>query len=197
MKDKTIAILENRVGEQMANLIRKYGGTPFSASALAEIPDIDPAHIRSRAYHRGFGKTFPGSQDTRAVATGNPVALSGDANGYRRRQKHDHRVSSANGSGDSLPEAEDFVRLSFGILRAANFSRTSRCDHQKYITLTMPSAKHLYRLLHVQGLDTVTLLSPKSGPRYGEPSHKKSSGCESFPLVQSIPGSSPRLSHIH
>ena len=45
MKDKTIAILENRVGEQMADLIRKYGGTPFSASALAEIPDIDPAHI--------------------------------------------------------------------------------------------------------------------------------------------------------
>ena len=45
MKDKTIAILENRVGEQMADLIRKYGGTPFSAPALAEIPDIDPAHI--------------------------------------------------------------------------------------------------------------------------------------------------------
>ena len=45
MKDKTIAILENRVGEQMADLIRKYGGTPFSAPALTEIPDIDPAHI--------------------------------------------------------------------------------------------------------------------------------------------------------
>ena len=46
MKDKTIAILENRVGEQMADLVRKYGGTPFPAPALAEIPDIDPAHIR-------------------------------------------------------------------------------------------------------------------------------------------------------
>lgn len=45
MKDKTIAILENRVGDQMADLVRKYGGTPFSAPALAEIPDIDPAHI--------------------------------------------------------------------------------------------------------------------------------------------------------
>ena len=45
MKDKTIAILEKRAGEQMADLVRKYGGTPFSAPALAEIPDIDPAHI--------------------------------------------------------------------------------------------------------------------------------------------------------
>jgi uroporphyrinogen-III synthase len=45
MKDKTIAILENRIGEQMADLVRKYGGTPFCAPALAEIPDIDPTHI--------------------------------------------------------------------------------------------------------------------------------------------------------
>ncbi len=45
MKDKTIAILENRAGQQMADLVRKYGGTPFAAPALAEIPDIDPAHI--------------------------------------------------------------------------------------------------------------------------------------------------------
>lgn len=45
MKNKTIAILENRSGEQMADLVRKYGGTPFSAPALAEIPDIDPVYI--------------------------------------------------------------------------------------------------------------------------------------------------------
>jgi len=45
MKDKTIAILENRAGEQMADLVRKYGGTPFSAPALAELPDLDPVHI--------------------------------------------------------------------------------------------------------------------------------------------------------
>jgi uroporphyrinogen-III synthase len=45
MKDKTIAIMENRVGEQMAELVRKYGGKPFCAPALAEIPDLDPAHI--------------------------------------------------------------------------------------------------------------------------------------------------------
>ena len=42
LKDKTIAILENRAGEQLADLVRKYGGTPFSAPALAEIPEIDP-----------------------------------------------------------------------------------------------------------------------------------------------------------
>ena len=45
MKDKTIAILENRAGEQLADLVRKYGGTPFSAPALAEVPDIDPVLI--------------------------------------------------------------------------------------------------------------------------------------------------------
>jgi uroporphyrinogen-III synthase len=45
LKNKTIAILENRAGEQLADLVRKYGGTPFSAPALAEIPDIDPTLI--------------------------------------------------------------------------------------------------------------------------------------------------------
>lgn len=45
MKNKTIAILENRAGEQLADLVRKYGGTPFLAPALAEIADIDTALI--------------------------------------------------------------------------------------------------------------------------------------------------------
>jgi len=45
MQNKTIAILEARAAEQMADLVRKYGGTPFSAPALAELPDVDPAHI--------------------------------------------------------------------------------------------------------------------------------------------------------
>ena len=47
LKNKTIAILENRAGEQLADLVRKYGGTPLSAPALAEIPDIDPTLITS------------------------------------------------------------------------------------------------------------------------------------------------------
>ncbi len=45
MKDKTIAILESRSGEQLADIVKKYGGNPFLAPALAEIPDIDPTHI--------------------------------------------------------------------------------------------------------------------------------------------------------
>src|ERR1700730_3883353 len=45
MKDKTVAILESRMRDHIASLVRKYGGTPFSAPALAEIPDEDPAHI--------------------------------------------------------------------------------------------------------------------------------------------------------
>jgi uroporphyrinogen-III synthase len=45
MKDKTVAILESRMRDHIASLVRKYGGTPFSAPALAEIPNVDPAHI--------------------------------------------------------------------------------------------------------------------------------------------------------
>lgn len=45
MKDKTIAILENRSGKQLADLVSKYGGIPFSAPALNEVPDIDPEKI--------------------------------------------------------------------------------------------------------------------------------------------------------
>ena len=37
MKDKTVAILESRARDQVASLIRKHGGTPFQAPALAEI----------------------------------------------------------------------------------------------------------------------------------------------------------------
>src|ERR1700726_3437396 len=45
MKDKTVAILESRMRDHIASLVRKYGGTPYSAPALAKIPDVDPAHI--------------------------------------------------------------------------------------------------------------------------------------------------------
>lgn len=45
MKNKTVVVLESRMRDQIASLVRKYGGTPFSAPALAEIPDVDPAHI--------------------------------------------------------------------------------------------------------------------------------------------------------
>jgi uroporphyrinogen-III synthase len=47
MKDKTVAILESRAGDRVASLIRKYGGTPFLAPALAEVPDVDPGRIRA------------------------------------------------------------------------------------------------------------------------------------------------------
>ncbi|MGH6856768.1 MAG: uroporphyrinogen-III synthase, partial [Methylocella sp.] len=57
MKDKTVAILESRVRDHIASLVRKYGGTPFSAPALAEIPDVDPAHIH--ALIRDWNSTPP------------------------------------------------------------------------------------------------------------------------------------------
>ena len=45
MNGQTVAILENRLGEQIVELIAKRGGKPLHAPALSEIPDIDPAFI--------------------------------------------------------------------------------------------------------------------------------------------------------
>ena len=45
MQSKTVAILETRLGRQMAELVAKYGGRPLHAPALAEVPDVDPAFI--------------------------------------------------------------------------------------------------------------------------------------------------------
>lgn len=45
MNGQTVAILESRLGEQLAELIEKRGGKPVRAPALAEIPDVDPRYI--------------------------------------------------------------------------------------------------------------------------------------------------------
>lgn len=45
MRDKTVAILESRLGRQFAELIAKHGGRPLHAPALAEVPDVDRAAI--------------------------------------------------------------------------------------------------------------------------------------------------------
>ena len=41
MRDKTVAILESRLGRQVAELIEKHGGRPLHAPALAEVADLD------------------------------------------------------------------------------------------------------------------------------------------------------------
>jgi uroporphyrinogen-III synthase len=45
MRAKNIAILESRLGEQLAELVAQRGGVPFRAPALAELPDLDPQRI--------------------------------------------------------------------------------------------------------------------------------------------------------
>ena len=45
MKGKQVAILESRLGTQVAELVAKHGGIPFHAPALAELPDLDAAQI--------------------------------------------------------------------------------------------------------------------------------------------------------
>jgi uroporphyrinogen-III synthase len=83
MKGKTIAILESRVGEHLAELIRKRGGVPLHAPALAEVPDIDPVAIRrlvedlrSRPVRLAIFQTGVG---TRALfATTDSLGLTGE-----------------------------------------------------------------------------------------------------------------------
>jgi len=45
MKGKRIAILEARMGEQLAGLITQRGAVPLHAPALAELPDLEPGVI--------------------------------------------------------------------------------------------------------------------------------------------------------
>ncbi|TMH72525.1 MAG: uroporphyrinogen-III synthase [Betaproteobacteria bacterium] len=45
MKGKRIAVLEARLGRQLAELVAQRGGVPFHAPALAELPDLEPAKI--------------------------------------------------------------------------------------------------------------------------------------------------------
>jgi uroporphyrinogen-III synthase len=45
MQQKQVAILESRMGEQLAALVANRGGLPFHAPALAELPDLDPQAI--------------------------------------------------------------------------------------------------------------------------------------------------------
>ena len=47
MKAKRVAILETRLGEQLAGLVKQRGGEPVHAPALAELPDLDPEKIRA------------------------------------------------------------------------------------------------------------------------------------------------------
>src|SRR5229473_5083658 len=45
MRGKRIAVLESRLGKQLAELVAQRGGVPFHAPALAELPDLDAGKI--------------------------------------------------------------------------------------------------------------------------------------------------------
>jgi uroporphyrinogen-III synthase len=45
MKGKRVAVLESRLGAEVAGLVARRGGVPFHAPALAEEPDLDPQAI--------------------------------------------------------------------------------------------------------------------------------------------------------
>src|SRR4051812_16474749 len=45
MKAGKVAILESRLGPELADLVARRGGVPVHAPALSELPDLDPAAI--------------------------------------------------------------------------------------------------------------------------------------------------------
>jgi uroporphyrinogen-III synthase len=45
MRGRRIAILESRLGKELAGLVERRGGIPFQAPALAEVPDLDSKAI--------------------------------------------------------------------------------------------------------------------------------------------------------
>jgi uroporphyrinogen-III synthase len=45
MRGRKIAILESRLGRELADLVTRRGGVPVHAPALAEQPDLDPRAI--------------------------------------------------------------------------------------------------------------------------------------------------------
>jgi uroporphyrinogen-III synthase len=47
MQGKNVAILESRLGKELAGLVTRRGGIPFHAPALSELPDLDPAAIQA------------------------------------------------------------------------------------------------------------------------------------------------------
>jgi uroporphyrinogen-III synthase len=47
MKSKVVAILESRAGAHLAELVARRGGVPLLAPALEEVPDVDPAAVRT------------------------------------------------------------------------------------------------------------------------------------------------------
>jgi len=75
LKGKTVAILESRLGRQLADLIEKRGARPLLAPALAEVPDIDRdgiakliAELESRPPRAAIFQTGVGTQALFAAA---------------------------------------------------------------------------------------------------------------------------------
>src|ERR1700736_4180496 len=106
MKDKTVAILESRVRDHIASLVRKYGGTPFSAPALAVIQEVDPAHIHEVI--RDWSSTPPDIFVIQTGVGGRAVFAVTDA---LRRQSVLLRVWNAAHNSSRGPKKRNVLRL--------------------------------------------------------------------------------------
>src|SRR5437879_11497073 len=92
MRAKKVAILESRLGAQLADLVAQRGGVPFHAPALAELPDLDPgaigALLRSLEERPAKAAVFQTGVGTRALFGAT------DADRKSTRLNSSHRCSS-------------------------------------------------------------------------------------------------------
>jgi hypothetical protein len=120
MKDKTVAILESRVRDYIASLVRKYGGTPFSAPALAKIQEVDPAHIDELI--RDWNSTPP---DIFIFQTGVGTRAVFAATEFARANRSSVMATGRSASGRTGPQAGHGTALAQG----AHRSRRQRPFH--------------------------------------------------------------------
>src|SRR5438046_1499045 len=132
MRAKKVAILESRLGAQLADLVAQRGGVPFHAPALAELPDLDPGAIgallrsleerpghaaarradrRARARRDGRGGVHQRGAGEKPVRGGRAARMERGA--ARRAQPHAGRldrpggvVGAARGQGQGRPRVE-------------------------------------------------------------------------------------------
>ena len=115
MKGKRIAVLEARLGKQLADLVTQRGGVPFHAPALAELPDLDPAKIATLVHSMAERPpklvVFQTGVGTRALFS----ATDPRVHGVACAGPHARDV----GSGNTAPAVDDVIATAGALLRNA------------------------------------------------------------------------------
>ena len=102
-------------GIKVANVeIKQVDLTESMIRAIARQAEAERER-RAKVIHaegelQAVGKTVSGGADPGAGTAGDPAALSGNADGHRRRQEYDHRLSAADGSAHAVSATNEAGR---------------------------------------------------------------------------------------